>query len=417
MARSALFAVIATLSWQASAVGLGNPRGTVVMGQPLDIVIPVAGSEAAGLRAACVRLLPNSGAEDDHLPRVDVSIAQQGAATVIRLKGQRDINSPILDFRIRLECGLAFEKEYTLLPDARIAPIVEPGPIILPAAPTAPSETPPSAPAPNSEAPRPQAVAVPAADLLTIPGDTTLRQLARERYPNSARRRVAFIRRMVAANPERFPDPAAAADAELRAGEQLKRPVPPPKPARTTTPPAPAPAKAESSPIPRPAPAPAPAPKPAAEEKPAATPPAPKPAAEKPAAEPAAAAPAKPAPKPTPTASADRLSIGSGGSAQKMSIGEATQAMDRMNELMNQQIQMQMEMTKQIGELHGQIEQLRNTLNAVQVEKQQVERKLEEERSSPKQYLMLLFAIVAGGLGGAGVLAWLAARRRQEDEA
>ena len=396
--RLALGAALIAAAFPVIAIGLGSPRGTVVMGQPLDIVIPVVGDEAAGLRASCIQLLSAAGAADDHLPRVEVSLGKQGAVTVIRLRGSRDISSPILDFRVRLECGLAFEKEYTLLPDAYIAPVVEPATVTRVVAPVAP-ESVPLQTAATTTAADPNA--------LVIESDTTLRQIARQRYPTSAKRRVAFIRRMAAANPERFEDPRTAADTVLRNGEQLRRPrpAPPPPPSAMRETPTLAPA-----PTPKPAPVAVakPEPKPGSESTPATeSRPAPPPAAPK-------AAAAKPD-----AMSGDRLLIGSGGGSdkpgQKMSIGEATQTMDRMNELMNQQIQMQMEMTKQIGELHGQIEQLRNTLNAVQVEKQQVERKLEEERSSPSHYLQLILAIIAGGLGGAGVLGWLSRRRNEEE--
>lgn len=198
--------LLLALSAPAGAASLGEASGRVVLGQPLNLRIPVIGYEAASLAANCIGIQPAPGTTADASLASTSARYERGA---VILTSRFPVAQPIFSFQVRLECGLGTVREYHLLPELpRIADERLPQP-------------PAALPLAVAESGR----GVPSADTRqTVAQATTLRLMSRQRYPGNSRARVDFIRRVAAANPEVFASIAAAYDQPLAPGVALRMP-------------------------------------------------------------------------------------------------------------------------------------------------------------------------------------------------
>jgi hypothetical protein len=215
MNLSRLIAIAAMLLPAVSfAFGLGGPMGQVVIGQRLEISIPLQGAESASLRSECVKVSPMEGEPFDR--GLGSLVVELGNGALI-LRTREAITQPIVSFRVHIDCGLNLGRNYQLLPMrplemAKLAP-----PEVLAPRPQQ-AQTPPSIGRAQMSS------AYSSASDYAVDVTTTLRLISRQRYPNDANARVAFIHHVAAANPELFATIDAAFDQKLAPGTSLRMP-------------------------------------------------------------------------------------------------------------------------------------------------------------------------------------------------
>lgn len=358
--------VLATLFCTAPvfALGLGEIEGRAVIGRPLQVAIPILGSSGDPRQTACASLLPEGDDEGQGSIRIKVE------GDRLRLSTAQALYQPVLQFRIRLGCSGAFERSYVILADP--AKHEAPGPsgqsqIPAPIAGEAPSALPQAA----SEAPGQRSIVLMSA--------TSLRMLSRQRYPDDSAIRVNFIRRVAAANPELFASEDAAFDQRLAAGTRLLLP-----------PGLPAPRQAESA-----------ATQPGAGSGTGAT-------------RREASAPSGSA-KPKQESGRGRLIVGAAGlsAANGPSTAELNESIDRLIEVMNQQIMVQIAMTERIKAVEADLAELKRQAAAERQRAAQLESELKTVRESVerKDTIQLLLLILLAGMVGAWLLGWMSRRK------
>lgn len=350
----------------AFALSLGEPSGQAVIGRPLALKVPLGGGDAARLTADCVRILPVTHEASNAGLKSALVWIENGS---IIITTGRALYDPVLSFRLRVDCGFQIERDYLLLPSppesvmpetaptqTRVSPPPEPGmaaiaptqaPLILQATPPQPAQ-------PTS-----------GRDFV-VPEQTTLRLMSRKRYPTDPRARVAFIRRVAAANPDKFDSTEVAFDKPLTAGAQLRLP--------------------EDLPRQRPAAASAVAPGPAV----------------------------KLAPRERArSAGKGRLIIGSDTPSDK-SVTELKADVDRLVKAMGDQVRIQDSMTERLKVLTEEASQAKQTAALLKTVNERIETDIRELREEQKHnsYIQLALAILVGGFAVTSFLLWRDRERR-----
>ena len=360
----------------AFALTLGEPSGQTVIGRTLAISVPLSGEDASRVGADCIRILPGTGEYSDASLRSPLVRVENNS---VRITTARAIYEPVLSFRLRVECGFQFERDYLLLPSppesgisatvpkqTSVMPATEPGQTpVMPA--TAPRQIPPLPPA------IPRAPAPPPGTDYVIPEQTTLRLMSRKRYPLDSRARVKFIHRVATANPEEFDSVAAAFDKPLAAGVQLRLPANLPRQRSTAVPVAPG-AEVQATPRER----------------------------------------VRSTDKVTSKGTGKgRLIIGADVPNDK-TVAELEAHVGRLVNAMNDQIQIQSSMTERLKVLEGEFAQARQTAAMLKSVNQRLVsdiRDLREEQSR-NSYIQLVLAILLGGFAVASFLLWRGQKSR-----
>jgi hypothetical protein len=273
------------------------------------------------------------------------------------------VRDPVIGFAVAAGCEFGLSREYTMLVGFPTAPAVE----------TVRTEA-PAAPAPRAE---------PAA---RAPGETTLNDMARQKYPSQPRARERYIRMMLKANPE-----LSDRDIPIAAGTELHEPQGLPErrtgPYRAKAPVAPA-------------------------------------EAVEPPAKPAAAAepPPPPAPAPKPQRAAkkgnDRLVLGTAPETKEsVLLAEA----ERLTNVLLEQSKTQEEMVANIATLEANYNKLHEELITMQAqlahaEAERIEAQKAADYSRFAKTLDLVVAVLGGGALG-GIVLRLFERRRTETAA
>lgn len=139
------------LSFQAAhALGLGAATTSSRIGGPLRIEIPLQTTDADNVDVSCMRLVGQSASHYDETPwltKGTLSIEHDTRGDFLVIKA-RPTNQPAIMVGVRVECGMVFRRDYTLLldPPAVSDSIQSPRTIDLPVVPT-----------PTAGAPRPVA--------------------------------------------------------------------------------------------------------------------------------------------------------------------------------------------------------------------------------------------------------------------
>ena len=357
-ASTALMCRIAAglLAWScmnsAFALGMGEMEGRAIIGRSLQLAIPILGDQVDPKNESCVTLLPEG--DDDAHSRIRIKVEGRR----IHLSTAQALNQPILQFRVRLGCSGFVERSYTVLADPPQSAEVRP-PIGKPAAPTA------AAPEPDLPQAAPPA---PGQSSLVLASSTSLRMLSRQRYPGDSRLRVSFIRQVAAVNPDLFASEQAAFDQRLAVGTRLVMPagLPPPR--------ASAPARKRPT------------------------------AGSSPVSLPRAAGSGR-----------GRLIVGTEGLSGKggPSAAELNESIDRLIEVMNQQVQVQMALTERIKAAEAELTDLKRLARAEQQRAAQLESQLKAAREQVErgEMIQLLLLILLAGLGGAWGLQWVSRRK------
>lgn len=182
---------------------------------------------------------------------------------------------------------------------------------------------------------------------LVIDQPTTLRLISRQRYPRNANARVRFIQRMAVANPQLFLSTQAAFDQPLAAGTQLQLP-------------------------------------------------------------PARSAPPIARPRKTPTSEKGRLIIGHSDALPPPTAAEIDSRMNRLIDIMNEQLRIQISLVERINQLESDITAARQLSASQAALNQQLEQDIRQlkEAQAQQSVIQLVLAILLGGFAGAVFLLW-----------
>ncbi len=118
--RLTLGALAFAASGAAAAIGLGDLRGQLVLGDHPELSVSVLGADGIVLDAACFRLIKPRG--EDQLPWLrdaDLRI-QQGKPPVLSIAGRQRVREPIIQVALHIACGHEVYREYTLFASPRV---------------------------------------------------------------------------------------------------------------------------------------------------------------------------------------------------------------------------------------------------------------------------------------------------------
>ncbi|MDP2823598.1 MAG: hypothetical protein Q8O52_13095 [Sulfuritalea sp.] len=349
----------------AFALGLGEVEGRATIGRPLQIAIAILGSVDDAVPGACAKLLREGEVEGQDNIRIEVE------GDRIHLTTSRALTQPILQFRIRLGCSAPIERSFTVLADppqsAGTLPAVVAAPPIA-AQLVRPFALPRVAPVASGE------------HSTVLTSATTLRLLSRQRYPGNSRLRVSFIRKVAAANPDLFVSEAAAFDQRLADGTRLLLPAELPAPQRVSG---------------------------------------------TPGAKPGSRAAAPPRASSAPLASGGRAQAAGGGRGRLIvgaaglstkggpSTAELNESIDRLIEVMNQQVMVQMALTERIKAAEADVVELKRQMQAEKLRTAQLEAELKAAREQVERgdTIQLVLLILLAGFAGAWVLNWTSRRK------
>lgn len=383
----------------AHALGLGAVAGTPILGEPLQLEVPLTGTIDRPLDVECVTIRRSPDAIDaDYFPRDLVArIDRQSGAPRLILLGRTALRQPLVEFRLAISCGYNIAHDYVLMASPRSErpqPAAAPQtPVVVPVGPTAMPD------------------GLPGNDV-TLERELTLEQLA-QRYFSGPLRQGRFMRWVAEANPQLFAGTANLREHRLAAGTQLLVPVgvPPRRPGdyRHGVTPLGEPLAATPSAPPTTAAA-------GTTAKPA-----------KAAAKAAAEAPSAPPAKAAAAGQKDRLVVGSGGGASP-DVKETMVLVERLAGMMQQQVSAQSASHEKIQQLESTIAELGKTIVRMEAESQRREAALQAELKTLRSerdgedtrgWWQLAVAVLGGGLLGI-VLLWMyrlfTERRRGGDD-
>lgn len=208
--RTLALAVCAGLcASDASALSLGQPRGAVLIGRPLEVVVPVTLDAPDGGNACSVGELYDGEARVNVAPDIRWLPGPNGREGRLRISSPAPVTEPVVMLALRVGCGLnATTRRYVLLPE--LPPLNEAA-SVAPVRPSALS----AVTAPPVAAQRPAAPASPAVPSASGPAATTrkptpMREATQPRTDAAAAPRPARgdSRRRVAPPPAAAPAPA-----------------------------------------------------------------------------------------------------------------------------------------------------------------------------------------------------------------
>jgi TolA-binding protein len=391
-------AIFGTVAWPVTcqALGLGRLTGEPIIGEQLQLEVPLTGTTERAVDNECVtvRRAPDS-IDADYFPRdLAVRIDRQAGSTRLLLTTQSALRQPLVEFRVSISCGYNLSHDFLLMAAPRSEPAAPA--VVAATAPVATAATVPAQPVRSSAIDSP--VVAPTTGStgrlpdgirgknVVLDNEMTLEDLARRHFPGPLRQQ-RFMRWVAEANPQVFTGAKDLRHHRLSGGTELVIPdgVPPRRPGDHQGPlnPLGEPNSTASTAPPRPAP------KPAAAQTIENT--------------------------PTRTASAgskDRLVVGGGSSAKSMK--ETIALVDQLTGMMEKQMNAQTAYAEKVQQLEATIGNLDKQVKGLESEAKQreaqwqVERQAEKvarEQQAEREWWQLLLAVVAGGVVG-GALLW-----------
>lgn len=112
-------ALLLCVSLASQALTLGNLRGSVLIGRPLDVTVPVQVEQTEDAGAACFEAEVFHADVRQPVASVRVSVEPTGetSSLQLRIKSSTPVNEPVVSVTLRTRCGLKAERRYTLLAD------------------------------------------------------------------------------------------------------------------------------------------------------------------------------------------------------------------------------------------------------------------------------------------------------------
>lgn len=408
------FVVTLLLPSPGHALGFGRLTGEAVIGEALQLELPLTGSIDRPLDAGCVSVYrPTNAIDADYFPRdLTIRVDPQAGTPRLLLTTRSAMRQPLVEFRVAISCGYNLSHDYMLMAAPRSAqpevPITTPA-VLTASAPTAAGPTTGQLTSPETaKVALPSSGGIPLPD--GIPGrdfvlrkDMSLEDVARAHFPGPLRQQ-RFMRWVVEANPQYFAGAKNLRRHKLRSGAQLVVPagVPPRRPGDH---------QGNVTPL--------------GERIPAAS------------AEPRAPSPErKPEPRPSVDAipprasgdgSKDRLVVGGSGVTAK-SFKEAMGLVDRLTGMIEQQVSAQTAYNEKIQQLETTVGDLGKQIGKLEGEARQRDAQWQAERQAEKNareqqaernWWQLLVAVAIGGIVGALLLQGLSmlfGRRRESVE-
>lgn len=127
-----LLAVLGTVGSAASAMSLGKVRGDLLIGQRLDLSVPVSLETPEPLAVSCFSV--DIYHADTRITEGQISLSVESGndplAALLRIRSPVAINEPVVTLVVKASCGAETTRRYTLLPDvpAPNVPLVEAAP-------------------------------------------------------------------------------------------------------------------------------------------------------------------------------------------------------------------------------------------------------------------------------------------------
>jgi pilus assembly protein FimV len=373
------------------ALGLGPASGNPILGQPLQLQIPLLGVSGRPPESKCVFISQSTTRIDnDYLPRDVRSVVDtDGGSPRLLITTTTAVRQPIIEFQVFIACGFNVSRDYLLMVELPPTSVARPAPQPAPAqvAIAVPVQTAGSAGLPDGVAQKE----------IILERAMTLEDLGDLHYQGQPIRRGRFMRWVVEANPGLFAGSADPKSRILTGGTQLLIPAvtPPRRPGDYAdkpvdlTPPGTAPSVSAR-------------------------------VAKKPnrAKQPAAAKAER--------GSRDRLVLGAGGSASTpANLKEAMALLERLTGILEQQTAAQTEMAAKVEKVESAMADLGKYVVRLETLGQQREMKWEAERLAAQQaneerdkqgLVQLFLTVIAGGVLGALLVKlfdYLSFRRRQ----
>ncbi len=112
-------AFLLCVSFASHALTLGNLRGSVLIGRPLNVTVPVQVEQTEDAGAACFEAEVFHADVRQPVTGVGVSVEPTGEASSLqlRIRSSTPVNEPVVSVTLRTRCGLKAERRYTLLAD------------------------------------------------------------------------------------------------------------------------------------------------------------------------------------------------------------------------------------------------------------------------------------------------------------
>jgi pilus assembly protein FimV len=374
------------------ALGLGGIVGESILGEALQLEVPLTGTLDGALDNNCVSLRrPADPIDPEYFPRDMVArVDKQSGSLRLLLTTRSAIRQPLLQFGVSITCGYNLSRDYLIAVSPRerapaTQPDAQPGTQAVARAVASPQ-------GPTSiHAATPDGVA---GKSIVLDREMTLEQLARQRFPGPLRQE-RFMRWVVEANPQYFANAGDLRQYRLATGTQLLIPdgVPPRRAGDHQN---------GSSPLDQ---------------------------IGKAAAPKTAVADATTKPKATAKAVAkrgqDRLVVGSGGGVKDYK--EAVALVQRLTGMMEQQVTAQAANEERIRQLEAGAADLKNRIAQVEADARQREAQIEAQLQAAKQaqdelaeraWWQVAVAVLVGGALGAALLQGyrMLTARRQEPE-
>lgn len=139
--HSALGVVLLCAAMGSSALTLGRARGAALLGQPLQITVPVqiaADEDASGV---CFEADVFYGEVRQESTRVSITPERNAAGqpTAVRIQARMPVDEPVVSVYLRSACGVSTSRRYVLLADlvSELSPALVPSAQVQPARPSA----------------------------------------------------------------------------------------------------------------------------------------------------------------------------------------------------------------------------------------------------------------------------------------
>lgn len=135
-----------------SALTLGRARGAAILGQPLELTVPVqfaADEDSTGL---CFEADVYYGENRQESSRVTVTADAPGAgqSVVLRIASRLPVDEPVVTLYVRSACSVKASRKYVLLADL-VSDLTPPAAATTPVRPSVPAVVPPAAPVPDAK--------------------------------------------------------------------------------------------------------------------------------------------------------------------------------------------------------------------------------------------------------------------------
>ena len=183
-------------AFSSAALSLGRARGTVVLGQPLDLAVDVRLDSADDSGSACFEadVFHGDGQVASSRVRVIAVEGAQGQDVVVRIRSSAVVDEPVVGVVLRSVCGLKTVRRYDFLTEFPVETHAAAVPTIIPATLTTPN----AALSPGTDG----AAAAPAPAPVAVPRPAPIRNAANPVPVVRAPRPVPLAKPIVAKEPK-----------------------------------------------------------------------------------------------------------------------------------------------------------------------------------------------------------------------